>query len=115
VKATLKLVSEVRDLQIVDRDQHNCGVCDDVEFEGGPGGALAIKALLVGPGAMQPRLPIWLARVTAWCVGRKMARIPWEDVESTSGRIVLKTSADAYRLHALDRKLAHYLAWIPAL
>ena len=115
MRPSLKLASEVCDLQIVDKDQHNCGICDDIEFEGGPGGALTIKALLVGPGALEKRLPHRLARFLAWCCGRKLTRIPWQDVESITGRIVLNTGANAYGLHAIDHKLARFLAKIPAL
>jgi hypothetical protein len=106
---------EVRDLQIVDKDMHNCGICDDVEFEAGADGGMAVKALLVGPGAMQARLPRWLARVMGRICGSRITRIPWQDVESISGRIILKTGANAYRLHAIDHKLARYLAKQPAL
>ena len=115
MRPSLKLVGEVRDLQIVDRHDQNCGICDDVEFEGGPGGRLTVKALLVGPGAMQPRLPRWLARMMGRFLGRRLTRIPWADVESITGRIVLKTTADHYHLHDIDRRLARYLAKIPAL
>jgi hypothetical protein len=44
MRPSLKLVGEVRDLQIVDKHDQNCGICDDVEFEGGPGGALKVTA-----------------------------------------------------------------------
>jgi hypothetical protein len=47
--------------------------------------------------------------------GLGLTRIPWEDVESITGRIVLKTTADHYHLHDIDRGLARYLAKIPAL
>lgn len=115
MRPSLKLAGEVRDLQIVDSRNQNCGICDDIEFEGGPGGALTIKALLVGPGAMQPRLPRWLAAIAARFFGRRLTRIPWQQVESITSRIVLKTTADRYHLHAVDRKLARYFPKIPAL
>jgi len=115
MRPSLKLVGEVRDLQIVDRQDQNCGICDDIEFEGGPGGALVMKALLVGPAAMEPRLPRWLAKIIGRFLSRRPTRIPWEDIESITSRIVLKTTADAYKLHDTDRKLARYLAKIPAI
>lgn len=115
MRRLFKLVGEVRDLQIVDRDDQNCGICDDLEFEGGPGGRLVIKALLVGPGALAPRLPRGLAAILRWVAGGKVTRIPWEDVESISGRIRLKKTADAYHLHAIDHRLARPMRKIPAL
>lgn len=47
----LKLVGEVRDLQIIDSDGVKCGIADDIELKGEPGRPLGINALLVGPGA----------------------------------------------------------------
>jgi hypothetical protein len=115
MRQSLKLVGEVRDLQIVDKHDHNCGICDDVEFEGGASGPLRITALLVGPGAIQPRLPRWLAAICGRVLGSRLTRIPWEDVESVTSRITLRTSADHYGLHAIDRRLCQALAKFPAL
>jgi sporulation protein YlmC with PRC-barrel domain len=115
MRPSLKLVGEVRDLQIVDKQNQNCGICDDVEFEGGPGAALTVRALLVGPGAIQPRLPRWLAKIIRRFWGVGLTRIPWKDVESITSRIVLKATADHYHLHDIDRRLSRYLAKIPAL
>ena len=36
-QASLKLVGEVRDLQIIDSEGVHCGIADDLEFEGEPG------------------------------------------------------------------------------
>jgi hypothetical protein len=115
MRSTLKLIAEVRDLQIVDKDQRNCGICDDIELEGGPDGALHVKALLVGPAAIEARLPIWLARIVVRVCGRRLTRIPWQDVDSISSRIFLKRSADAYHLHDIDHRVGRHLAKIPAL
>ena len=47
----IKLVSELLDLPLFDSEEKYCGIVDDVEMSGGPGKALKLKALLVGPGA----------------------------------------------------------------
>ena len=47
----LKLVGEVRDMQIVDCDGARCGIADDIELDGF-GKTLKVKALLVGPGRL---------------------------------------------------------------
>ena len=47
--SNLKLVGELRDLQIVDVTGRRCGIVDDVELAGRPGARLRLKALLVGP------------------------------------------------------------------
>lgn len=115
MKAFLKLLSEVRDLQIVDRDGRYCGVCDDLELDRAPGGALTVHTLLVGPGVMARRLPGWAAYFLRRIAGKRVTRIPWDDVETINSRIILKTGADIYNLHAIDHRLARWLVRIPAL
>ena len=56
----IKLVAELLDLPLLDKDERYCGIVDDVEFSGAPGKRLALEALLVGPGAYQGRLPSWM-------------------------------------------------------
>lgn len=47
----IKLVSQLLDLPLLDCEGNYCGVVDDIDLDGRPGEALAVKALLVGPGA----------------------------------------------------------------
>src|SRR4051812_37422520 len=61
----LKLLSEVRDLQIVDSEGCMCGICDDVELSD----ELELTALLVGPGAYRHRLPAWAFKALAAVFG----------------------------------------------
>ena len=42
---SLRLAADLRDLQIVDADGFNCGIVDDIELDGRPGGRLTIAAL----------------------------------------------------------------------
>jgi len=110
----LKLVSEVRDLQIVDLDDRNCGICDDIEFRGGPGEALEIKALLVGPGAYKGRLPAWAFVLVKWIAGTRMIRVPWEKVDKVTARIYLTERGETLGLHRLDDRLARPLRKVPS-
>ena len=112
--AGIKLASEVRDLQIVDADGRNCGICDDIEFRGGPGETLEMKALLVGPGAYKGRLPKWAFALVKWIAGGKMVRVPWEKVDKITARIYLTERAEQLGLHGLDDRLRGPLSKVPS-
>ena len=109
----LKLLSEVRDLQIVDKDGLNCGICDDVELQGGPGEPLKVVALLVGPGAYAHRLPKWLSRAISSVVGRRITRVPWSAVDKISGRIYLAVTGEAVGLRKMEDRLQAAFKRIP--
>jgi sporulation protein YlmC with PRC-barrel domain len=109
----LKLLSEVRDLQIVDKDGRNCGICDDVELDGAPGEALTVSALLVGPGAYARRLPKWVHRLIASVAGTTIARVPWGAVEKISGRIHLSATAESVGLRRTEDRLIERLKQVP--
>jgi sporulation protein YlmC with PRC-barrel domain len=111
----LKLLSEVRDLQIVDRDGRNCGICDDVELDGGPGEALKVAALLVGPGAYGHRLPNWLSRGIVKLAGHRVTRVPWSAVDKISGRIYLAVLAETLGLRKTEDRLQTLFKRIPLL
>ena len=91
--ASLKLVGQVRDLQIVDSEGRKCGIADDIELDGKPGGPLTVKALLVGPGAWDGRLPGWVLALTGMIAGRRLVRVPWSKVESIGSTIRLSATA----------------------
>ena len=109
----LKLLSEVRDLQIVDKDGRNCGICDDIELDGAPGEALTIGALLVGPGAYARRLPTWVHRLIGHVAGSGIVRVPWDAVEKISGRIHLSVSAETVGLRRTEGRLINRLKQVP--
>ena len=111
--APLKALSEVRDLQIVDVDGRNCGICDDIEFEGGPGERLRVRALLVGPGAYTRRLPGWASKFTTFVAGRSVVRVPWEVVERVTGRIFLSVTAESVGLRRTEDRLVKLLKRAP--
>jgi hypothetical protein len=95
VKASgsLKLVAGVRDLQIVDCEECNCGIVDDIELAGKPGGPLEVAALVVGPGGYSARLPGWAMRVVGWVAGRSAVKVPWARVENVTSVVHLNVSA----------------------
>jgi hypothetical protein len=105
----LKLVAGVRDLQIVDRDDRKCGIADEIEFEGGPGGPLKIRAILVGPGAYSGRLPRWALGLIERLSGRHMVRIPWSKVRSVDAMIRLSATASELGLDRFERKAEQLL------
>jgi len=109
----LKLLSEVRDLQIVDKDGRNCGICDDVELDGAPGEPLTVSALLVGPGAYSHRLPKWAHRLIGHVAGRSMVRVPWDTIEKINGRIHLSVAAEAVGLRRTEDRLINRLKQVP--
>ena len=109
----LKLLSEVRDLQIVDKDGRNCGICDDIELDGAPGEALTVSALLVGPGAYARRLPKWAHRLVVSLAGNRMVRVPWQSVEKISGRIYLSVTAESLGLRRTEDRLASAMKRVP--
>lgn len=109
----IKLLAELRDLQIVDKDDRICGICDDIELEGKPGGPLRIKALLVGPGAYEHRVPRWLFAVVRLVAGRSVTRVPWSSVETVTSRIRLKTTGEAQGLRQVEDRLAGWFGRLP--
>ena len=84
---TIKLVSELLDLPIQDKDGRACGIVDDVELAGSAGEKTIVKALLVGPGAYRGRMPGWAFAVVRAVAGDRMTRVPFaEDRHDRLGR-----------------------------
>jgi sporulation protein YlmC with PRC-barrel domain len=86
----IKLVSELLDLPLYDSEQKYCGIVDDVEFSGGPGKDLKLKALLVGPGAYAGRVPGWWMWIVRQVAGDRLVRIPMEQVRSIGAMVHLE-------------------------
>jgi sporulation protein YlmC with PRC-barrel domain len=105
----LKLVAGVRDLQIVDADGINCGIVDDIELEGKPGGPLVVKALVVGPGGYSKRLPGWWMMLVRFIAGRGAVQVPWADVKTIASVVELRSKASAVGLGKAEAKAARLL------
>jgi sporulation protein YlmC with PRC-barrel domain len=107
---SIKLVSELLDLPLYDIDGLYCGVVDDVEFTGGAGKPLKLKALLVGPGAYSGRLPSWGMWLVGKLAGDRMTRVPIGKVKSIVATVQLDCSAHDLGLDKSERRAAK---WIP--
>jgi sporulation protein YlmC with PRC-barrel domain len=111
----LKLVSGVRDLQIVDSEARNCGIVDDIELEGRPGGPLRIKGLVVGPGGYAKRLPGWWMSIVRLVAGSGAVRVPWEEVETIASAVRLRSKAEALGLARAEAKAERLLPRVGGL
>lgn len=110
VDSNIKLVSQLLDLPVVDKDERSCGVVDDVEFEGGPGKDTVVKALLVGPGAYRGRTPGWMFWIVKSIAGDRMARIPADEIIEIGSVVKLRCRAEELGLHKSENKAGE---WIP--
>jgi sporulation protein YlmC with PRC-barrel domain len=106
----LKLVSQLLDLPIIDRDGRWCGIVDDVEFSGAAGKETRVKALLVGPGAYQGRMPRWLYWLTSKIGGDRITRVPVERIAEIGAVVKLDRRAKDVGLGRGDDKAGR---WIP--
>ena len=107
----IKLVSELLDLPLYDTEGKYCGIVDDVEFTGGPGKPLKLKALLVGPGAYRGRLPLWAMWIVTKIAGDKLTRVPMDKVLKIRTAVYLKSPGRDLGLHkddiALGKRMPH--------
>jgi sporulation protein YlmC with PRC-barrel domain len=106
----IKLVSQLIDLPLVDKNDRWCGVVDDVEFDGGPGREMRIKALLVGPGAYKGRMPAWMFWLVGRVAGTHISRVPFEEIKTISSAVHLKCPAEKVGLHRVENRVRR---WIP--
>ena len=106
----VKLVSQLIDLPVVDKDDRWSGIVDDVEFEGSAGKELRLKALLVGPGAYKGRMPAWMFWIVRQIAGERVARIPFDEIAEIGAVVKLNSAAEALGLHQTEDKVR---SWIP--
>jgi sporulation protein YlmC with PRC-barrel domain len=106
----VKLVSQLLDLPIIDKDERWCGIVDDVEFSGGPCKETRVKALLVGPGAYEGRLPAWAFWLVRKIAGDRLVRVPANEIVEIGSVVKLKSTAQRLKLHAVEDKVR---SWIP--
>lgn len=105
-----ELASGLLDLPLIDCEGRYCGIVDDVEFDGQPGGQLRIGSLLVGPGAYSGRLPRWAMALVRFFAGDDLARIPWSEVDEVGSSVHLRCRADDHGLQRAENKVRR---WIP--
>lgn len=111
----LKLVSQLLDLPIIDRDERWCGIVDDVEFEGGPGKEMRLKALLVGPGAYSGRMPGWAFRIVTAIAGKGMVRVPAREIIEIGSVVKLDCTAQKLGLHRSEDRMRSYIPRVGAM
>jgi sporulation protein YlmC with PRC-barrel domain len=109
--APFDLIRDLLDHELLDSDGVSCGMVDDVELQRRDDGVV-IAALLVGPGVWSRRLPAAL-RVLARALGAdRRTRVAFEQVESISEVIKLKSRATDLGLGIADRHASRRLARI---
>ena len=108
--APIKIVSQLLDLPLIDKDGRWCGVVDDVELDGTAGKETRIEALLVGPGAYKGRLPGWALWVVRKIAGDRIARVPWDQVDNIASAVHLRCGAEDVKLHRTEDEVRQ---WIP--
>ena len=106
----IKLVSQLLDLPLYDSEGKYCGIVDDLEFAGGPGKKLQLKALLVGPGAYKGRLPGWAMWLVRTIAGDRITRVPFNRVRTFAAIVELDCPGSELGLLKGERRAAE---WIP--
>jgi sporulation protein YlmC with PRC-barrel domain len=106
----IKMVADLLDLPIQDKEGRYCGIVDDVELTGAAGREMRLAALLVGPGAYEGRLPGWCYWIVRKIAGDRMIRIGIGKVEQIRAVVQLNCSADEAKLHAVENRVRE---WIP--
>lgn len=104
----IKLVSELLDLPLIDSEGKFAGIVDDVEFSGEK--ELKLKALLVGPGAYEGRMPAWMFALVRVIAGHRLTRVPMDMVHTIGTAVKLECPA---RDLGLDKSEAAVRRWIP--
>jgi sporulation protein YlmC with PRC-barrel domain len=106
----IKLVSELLDLPLLDSEGKYCGIVDDVEFTGGAGKNLKLKALLVGPGAYERRLPAWVFWLVRRVAGDRLTRVPIGMVQTIGAVVKLECPGSDLGLHREEMRVGK---WMP--
>lgn len=106
----IKLVSELLDLPLFDMEGKYCGIVDDVELEGAAGKPLELKALLVGPGAYNGRLPEWAMWLVKLVAGDRVVRVPMEKVRSIGSAVHMECPGRNLGLHKSETAAGK---WVP--
>ena len=106
----IKLVSQLLDLPLLDNEGKYCGIVDDVEFTGGAGKPLKIKALLVGPGAYAGRMPRWAFWLVRKIAGDRVTRVPMDKVRTIGSTVHLECPGRDLGLHKSEVAAGR---WVP--
>ena len=110
LSGSVKLVSQLIDLPILDKEGRWCGIVDDVELSGGPGKETRVKALLVGPGAYEGRMPGWSYWLVRKIAGDQVVRVPAAEIIEIGSVVKLDCPAEKLGLRRSENKVR---SWIP--
>jgi sporulation protein YlmC with PRC-barrel domain len=106
----IKLVSQLLDLPIVDRDERSCGIVDDIELTGQAGKEMRLEALLVGPGAYERHMPSWIFWLVRQVAGDRIVRVPAAQIMEIGSVVKLKCAGEELGLHRAENAAGR---WIP--
>jgi hypothetical protein len=109
----LHLARDILDHEVVDVHQIPCGCIDDIELAFEPRRGLVPVALLIGPGAWQPRLPRGVAAIARWAVGNAEVRVPWSQIAYIGERVAFRSTAAELGLGVADRKWGRRIERVP--
>jgi sporulation protein YlmC with PRC-barrel domain len=102
------LMRDLLDHELQDSNGVSCGMVDDLEIDL-DAKPPAVVALLVGPGAWQPRLPALLRVAVRALGGHARVRVPFGEVAEISEVIRLKSPATQLGLGVVDRRVGRWL------
>ena len=71
---------------------------------------MRVKALLVGPGAYEGRMPSWMYWVVQWIAGDRITRVPADQIVEIGAVVKLKSRAEELKLHQVEDRVRR---WIP--
>ena len=103
----IKLVSELLDLPLQDSEGKYCGIVDDVEFTGGK--ELKLRALLVGPGAYEGRMPAWMFSLVRRIAGDRLTRVPMDKIRTIGTTVKLECPGRDLGLHDAEAAAGKWL------
>jgi hypothetical protein len=109
--AQIKIISQLLDLPIIDKDERSCGIVDDVELSGAPGKDTRVAALLAGPGAYRGRMPSWMFWLVGVIAGERIARVPANQIAEIGSVVKLKCRGEDVGLHVVEDEVQR---WIPS-
>jgi sporulation protein YlmC with PRC-barrel domain len=107
----LDLAYRLLDLDLVDSEGRRCGKVDDLEFDGKPGEATYLAAVISGPGALPARFPrrFDLRRRAARIFRGGQTRVSWDQIEDFNATVELRKTAAELGLGEGDRRLAELI------
>jgi sporulation protein YlmC with PRC-barrel domain len=102
----LDLAYRLLDLDLVDSEGIRCGKVDDLEFDGSPGEATYVAAIVAGPAVLPVRFPRRFRAFAARVFKGGQTRVPWGVVEDFDATVELGDTAAELGLGQGDRDLA---------